>query len=256
MNEVKLEQRDGTYAQMRHTDIEIDPTDPRSRGKRRRMYYKFLLNVSSTDIQVSILTFHTRGRMKHLIVAKEEISMADKGEFESAGLQEEYNNIVAGREAHEDSAEDSDEDRHSQHHSEVSVEAVRRLEPHREREHSPTRLKRRFEASSSSNIKEPPVYAPQLQGMALAARNMLSRDPKRVALSEFMHSPHSSIIHQKTPQERGRDAAPQTLEPASKANSRYRTRSSTPMRSSDQLHQSRDRSAVRESQVCIPALIV
>jgi hypothetical protein len=220
------------------------------------MYYKFFLNVSSTDIQVSILTFHTRHRTHRLIVAQKQISMADKGEFESAGLQEEYNNIGAGGELPENSAEGSEDDHHSQQVSAAPSGAFRRPSPHHERRASPTSSKRRLEQPSSANIEGTPAYAPHLQVMASAARNMLSGDPERVALAEHTHSHYSSpIILQGTSHDRGRHAAPQTSEPASRSSSRCRTRSSTPMRSSDQLHQSRNRSPLWESQVCALRLL-
>jgi hypothetical protein len=255
MKKVKLKQRDGTSAPMRTTDIGIDPTDPRPRGKRRRMYYKFVLHISSTDIQVSINSFHTRRRENPLIVAQKEILMTDKGEFESAALQEEYNNIGAGREMYDDPAEEPEDDHHSEQPSIGPSRAVQNPSPHREPRTSPTSSKRRLEESSSANISQP-AYAPPVQGMASAARNMLSGDPKRVALVEHTHSHYSSpITREGTENDRGRHAAPQTSESASRASSRYRTRSSTPIRLSDHLQQARKNSVLRESQVCVLILL-
>ncbi len=253
MKNVKFKQSDGTSAPMRPTDIGIDRTDPRPRGKRRVMYYKFFIHVSSTDIQVSIQSFHTRKREKNLIVAQKHISMTDNGEFESAALQEEYNNISAGGEVFEELAEELEEDLHSGELSTVFGDTVQHLSSHDEPQALQTVSLPSLELSSSLAIQGPLAYVPQLQGMALAAGNMLHGDPKRLALVKYTHSPYSTpISRQGDSGERGRHIAPQASEPSSRASSRYSTRSSTPIRSFDKLQQSRNISVLQESQVCVP----
>lgn len=98
MKDIYLRQNDGSVAKMQRQDIAIDKSDPRSRGRRRTMDYKFWLHISSTDIQVTIETFHIRGRLPHkLLVDTKRISMINIGEFESAALPKEYNNLPANR---------------------------------------------------------------------------------------------------------------------------------------------------------------
>jgi hypothetical protein len=251
MKNVKLKQKDGTSAPMRQTDIPIDRTDLRPKRKKRRvMYYRFFLHVSSTDIQVSLQTLHTRKREKTLIVAQNQISMADEGEFESAALQEEYDNIGAGREMFENLTEEPEDDHHPRGLSGTFGREIQHPLSLREAQVPLNLSKQSLELSSSTNIQGPLAYVPNLQGMAAAAGNLLHGDPKRVALAEYTSSPYSTpVARQGDLYERGRPTAPQTSDPASRASSRYRTRSSTPMRSSDQLCQSGNKSVLRESQV-------
>src|SRR5208282_4970699 len=96
VKDVELKQKNGSYKKMKRTDIELDNRDSRTGGRRRLMFYKFWLHVSSTDVQVSIQSFHTRNRTHKMRVDQKQISMTDKGEFESAALPQEYSNLPAG----------------------------------------------------------------------------------------------------------------------------------------------------------------
>jgi hypothetical protein len=130
MKNVVLKQKDGSEGMMTRSDIEIDKEDPRKKGKRRQMLYKFWLYISSTDIQVSIETFHTRRRTHKMVVAQNPISMTDKGEFESAALPEEYETLLASRDVFGDASEEADEGHHSGLFSNISRRAGRSTQHH------------------------------------------------------------------------------------------------------------------------------
>jgi hypothetical protein len=301
MKNVVLKQKDGSEGKMTRSDIEIDKEDPRKKGKRRQMLYKFWLYISSTDIQVSIETFHTRHRTHKMVVAQSLISMTDKGEFESAALPEEYENLLASRDVFGDASEEADEGRHSGPFSNISRRAGRSAQHHFEGkalqnldnlegnaaaqlvdtrsygQHSiyddegesslktsfrailhPTssaRKKRTLEESSSENIQTQ-VSAPQLQGIAFAAQTMLGDGLKRVGIADSVcNLTESPVTGLGTVSERGRHAASPLVGADSRASSRYRTRSSTPRGSSDQVHQLRKTSDFLESQVRVPTLV-
>jgi hypothetical protein len=254
MNDVKLEQKDRSRARMQQTDIGIDSTDPRPKGKRRVMFYKFFLHVSSTDIQVEIQSFHTRKRVNTMIVAQKQILMADQGEYESTALEEEYNNLGVGVELFEDSTGNFEEsNNHRRLSTDVNIE-VNHSSPHREPQDPLDSLNHSLELTTSMSSHGPRSDIPSLHGVVPAAEAVASGDPKRMALADYPQIPYPpSVTCQGDLYDRGRPAAPQTLTPAAGASSRYRTRSSTPKGSPEQPYQSRNSSVLRESQVCLPS---